>query len=400
MTSKVLLSDPDAEPSTRHEDRFALWQLGFRPFFLLASVFSALSILLWAAQFAGRLPWAYLHGAAWHAHEMLFGYTVAVIAGFLLTAVRNWTGQPTPVGGWLMALAALWVCGRVLVLTPFAMAAALANAAFPLAIAVAIGIPLWRARNARNYFFAGLLALMGVLVFMVHLALQGQFVASPGLGLQLGLDVVLFMMTVMGGRVIPMFTNNGVPGAGARRHPLVEKLALGTALLLLAVDLLPLPAPVLATVALAGMLAQGVRLYLWRPWRTLGTPLVWILHCGYAWIVIHLALRGAAALGWLASSFATHALTAGAIGGLTLAMMTRVARGHTARPLRAGRCEVAAFVLMQGAALARVFGGMVWPGGSPMFIALSGALWSAAFGLYAVHYWPILTQPRLDGKPG
>src|SRR6185436_13653566 len=124
---------------------FALWKLGFRPFYLLASLFSSISVLLWAAQFSGYLPAAYLQGPAWHGHEMLFGYTIAVIAGFLLTAVRAWTNQPTAGGVALMALAALWVGGRVLVLTPLALAAAIVNAAFPLAVAVAIGIPLVRA---------------------------------------------------------------------------------------------------------------------------------------------------------------------------------------------------------------------------------------------------------------
>ena len=204
---------------------FALWNLGFRPFYLLASIFSAFSVLLWAAQFSGYLPSAYLQGPVWHGHEMLFGYTTAVIAGFLLTAVRAWTNQPTPSGVPLMALAALWVCGRVLVLTPLAMTAAVVNAAFPVAIAVAIGIPLFRSRNVRNYFFVGLLVLMGVLILAVHLALQGRLELPPRLGLQLALDVVLFIMVVMGGRVIPMFTNNGVPGTQATRRPIVERAA-------------------------------------------------------------------------------------------------------------------------------------------------------------------------------
>ena len=379
---------------------FALWNLGFRPFFLLASIFSAISVLLWAAQFSGYLPSAYLQGPVWHGHEMLFGYTVAVITGFLLTAVRNWTGQPTPTGVPLMALAALWVCGRVLVLTPLAMTAAVVNAAFPLAVAVAIGIPLLRARNVRNYFFIGLLLMMGALIFAVHLALQGRFELSPRLGLQLALDVVLFIMAVMGGRVIPMFTNNGVPGANATRHALVEKIALGAVILLFAADLLQLPQNSIAAIALIGALAHAVRLALWKPWRTLATPLVWILHAAYAWIVVHLALRGLSALELLAGSYATHALTVGAIGGLTLGMMTRTARGHTGRPLIADGYELTVFLLIQLAAMVRVFGGMMSPGLYLTSIQLSALLWSAAFGLYAVRYWPVLTRPRLDGKPG
>ena len=379
---------------------FALWNLGFRPFFLLASLFSAISVLLWAAQFSGYLPSVYLQGPAWHGHEMLFGYTIAVITGFLLTAVRNWTGQPTPTGVPLMALAALWVCGRVLVLTPFGMAAAVVNAAFPLAVAVAIGIPLLRARNVRNYFFIGLLLMMGALILAVHLALQGRFELPPRLGLQLALDVVLFIMAVMGGRVIPMFTNNGVPGANATRHALVEKIALGAVILLFAADLLQLPQNSIAAIALIGALAHGVRLALWKPWRTLATPLVWILHAAYAWIVVHLALRGLSALELLAGSYATHALTVGAIGGLTLGMMTRTARGHTGRPLVADGYELSVFLLIQVAAMVRVFGGMMSPGLYLTSIQLSGLLWSAAFGFYAVRYWPVLTRPRLDGKPG
>ena len=379
---------------------FALWNLGFRPFYLLAGLFSAFSLLLWTAQLSGWLPSAYLQGAVWHGHEMLFGYTTAVIAGFLLTAVRVWTNQPTPSGAPLIALAALWVCGRVLVLTPFAMTAAVVNAAFPVAIAVAIGIPLARSRNVRNYFFAGLLALMGALVLAVHLALQGRFELPPRLGLQLALDVVLFIMAVMGGRVIPMFTNNGVPGTNATRNARVEKFALGAVILLFAADLLQLPPTVLAAIALAGALAHGARLYLWNSWRTLAAPLVWILHAAYAWIVLHLALRGMSELQLLAGSYATHALTTGAIGGLTLGMMIRTARGHTGRPLAADRFEIAMFALVQVAAVVRVFGGIAFPGLYMMSVQLSGLLWAAAFGLFTIRYWPVLTRSRLDGKPG
>ena len=377
-----------------------LWRLGFRPFYLLAAIYSALSVSLWAAQYSGWLPSAYLQGPLWHGHEMLFGFTLAVVAGFLLTAVRAWTGQPTPVGGPLMALAALWVAGRILVFTPWTAAAAIVNAAFPLALATAIAIPLLRARNARNYFFVGLLLLMSVLVAALHLALLGKAVLPPRLGLVLGLDVMLFIMAVMGGRVIPMFTNNGVPGAGATRQPLLEKVALGAVLALFLADLLQWPPPFVAAVALTAAVAHGARLAFWRGWRTLGTPLVWILHAAYAWMVVHLALRGVSALGLLADSVAIHALTVGAIGGLTLGMMTRTARGHTARPLVADRYETACYVLIMLAAVIRVFGGMAWPAWYMASVQLSAALWAVAYGLYAVRYWPVLTRPRLDGKPG
>jgi len=378
----------------------ALWNLGFRPFYLLASCFGVISVLLWAGQFSGCLPSAYLQGAIWHGHEMLFGYTTAVIAGFLLTAVRAWTNQPTPSGASLMALTALWVCGRILVLTPFNLASALVNAAFPVAIAIAIGIPMLRARNVRNYFFIGLLALMSLLILAMHMALRELFITSPRLGLQLALDVVLFVMVVMGGRVIPMFTNNGVPGAGATRVAWLEKTALGAVIFLFLADLLQLPPMAIAAIALAAALAHGARLFLWKPWRTVSTPLVWILHAAYAWIVVHLAMRGLVELQIISGSYAVHALTVGAIGGLTLGMMVRTARGHTGRQLLADRPETAMFVLMQAAAIIRVFAGLASPGLYLPGIQFSAALWAMALGLYFIRYWPILIRPRLDGKPG
>lgn len=379
---------------------FALWNLGFRPFYLLASVFSVVSVLLWVAQLSGLLDNAYLQGPIWHGHEMLFGYTLAVVAGFLLTAVRAWTGEPTPTGVPLMALAALWVAGRVLVLMPFGGLAAAVNAAFPAALAVAIALPLWRAGNARNYFFVGLLLLMAGLVATLHLAMLGVVSLPPRAGLVLGLDVMLFIMAVIGGRVIPMFTNNGVPGAGATRQLWLERLALGSVLVLFVTDLLQPGTAVIAAVALVATLAHGLRLLLWRSWRTLSTPLVWILHAGYAWIVVYLGLRVLAAAGWVAETHVFHALTVGAIGGLTLGMMTRTARGHTARPLRADGFELCCFLLIQVAALVRVFVPMVFPAAYLAGIQISGLLWAAAFGIYAVRYWPILSRPRLDGKPG
>ena len=380
--------------------RFALWDLGFRPFYLFASAFAALSVPLWALQVSGLLPFAYLTVPAWHGHEMLAGYAVAVVAGFLLTAVRNWTQQPTPTGGVLAAIVLLWVAGRVLMLSSWSVAAAAANALFPLAVAVAIGIPMVRSRNRHNYFFVALLVLLGAAILGVHLAMQGVLGWPARASLQAGLDVVLFIVAVVGGRVIPMFTNNGVPGAGATRDPWIERLALGGTLALLAADAFGLGGAALAALAGAVALAHGARLALWRPWRTLGAPLVWVLHAAYAWIPLHLLLRAAAALGAVPESLAIHALTIGVIGGMTVGMMTRTARGHTGLALVAGKAEVAAYALVLISAVARVLGGLLLPGAYLATIFLSAACWSAAFAIYFVRYWPILTRPRVDGKPG
>ncbi|MFT7775211.1 NnrS family protein [Roseateles sp.] len=388
------------EPPLRRPEGFALFALGFRPFYLLASAFAALSVPLWALQYAGLLGHAYLGGPVWHAHEMLFGFTLAVIVGFLFTAGRNWTNLPTPTGWRLAALAALWVAARVLVLTPWGVAAALANIAFPLAAAAALAVPFVKARNRRNYFFIGLLVMLGVTAGFVHLAQLGVVAVPGGLGIPVALDVVLFILAVMGGRVIPMFTNNGIPGAGATRQPGLEKAALGGVLALLAADALGLQGGPLAALALAVGVVQAWRWLLWRPWRTLRVPLVWVLHLAYLWVPVHLLLRGMAELGWLMPSLATHALTVGAVGGLVIGMMTRTARGHTGRPLKADRYEVACYLLVAAAAAVRVLLPLTVPDQIVHAALASALLWSAGFGLYALRYWPVLSRPRVDGRPG
>ena len=393
------IEEPEAGRSTR-KPAFALWQLGFRPFYLLASSFAAVSIGLWALQFAGWLGEPYLNGPLWHAHEMVFGFAPAVIVGFLLTAGRNWANRPTLTGGPLAALAALWVAGRILVLTPFGWAAALVNAAFPLAAAVALAVPFLEARSRRNYFFVGLLALLSVAIAAVHLDQLGVLELPEWVGIQVALDAVLFIVAVMGGRVIPMFTNNGVPGAGASRRPWLEQASLGVLLLLLAADMLQLRGGVGIFLVVAAAALHLARWALWKPWRTLGVPLVWVLHLAYLWIPVHFVMRVLAELGWVSPSLATHALTVGAIGGMIIGMMTRTALGHTARPLRAGPWEVACYGLVAMAAVVRVLLPLAAPGLALWAVLFSAALWSAGFGLYAVRYWPILTRQRLDGKPG
>ena len=396
----MLPRDGSAQHTRAASGSFALWNLGFRPFYLLASAFASLSILLWVGQYTGQLPAMYVRGPAWHGHEMLFGYTLAVVTGFLFTAVRNWTGQPTPTGAALAGFAALWLAGRVLVLTPYPLAAALVNAAFPVAVAVGIGIPLARSANRRNYFFVALLLGLGGVVLAVHLSALGLLAWPERASLQVGLDVVLFIMAVMGGRVIPMFTNNGIPGLAATRHPAVEKIALGSVLALLAIDLLQGPAAAVAVVALVAAAAHAVRLQRWQPWRTFATPLVWILHAAYGWIVVHLVLRALASFGVVAAPFAVHALTIGAIGGMTIGMMARTARGHTGRPLTTGNVEVACFALVMIAAAVRVFGGILVPGAYLATVVASGLCWSVAFALFAARYWPVLSRERSDGKAG
>jgi uncharacterized protein involved in response to NO len=367
--------------------RFALFDLGFRPFYLLAGAYAALAVPLWAAEYAGWLPGP---GILWHAHEMIFGYVFAVIAGFLLTAVRAWTGRPTPAGAALAALVGIWLAARAVAFVSLP-AAAWAGVVFAFALAWGIGRPLVAAGNRRNLFFILLVLALGAAGVLV----QGW----PQLGLALGLDVVLLVMAVVAGRVIPTFTNNAVPGAGARRAAWLERAALGSLLLLLAADALG-RVELAAGIAVLAALLHAARLALWAPLKTLGKPILWILHLSYAWIAVHLALRGLTGFDLIPFALGTHALTVGAIGGLTLGMMTRTARGHTARPLVAGRAEVAAYVLVQLAAAARVFVPLAVPSAHLGATLASAVLWFAAFAIFSVAYVPILTRARLDGQPG
>ncbi len=341
---------------------------------------------LWALQYAGWLPGA---NPLWHAHEMLFGYAFAVIAGFLLTAVRNWTGLPTPAGGALAALAGIWLLARCVAVAAALHVSVFIDALFAIGVAWGIGAPLLKSANRRNYFFIALVLGLGAASVAFH--------AWPLEALRLGLDIVLLVMAIVAGRVVPMFTNNAVPGAGARRARWLEIGSLGILLLLLLLDVLSLPAGVVLVLA---ALLHAVRLALWAPWKTLGTPILWILHLSYAWLVVHLLLRALATYELVAPQLATHALTVGAIGGLTLGMMTRTARGHTGRPLAPSRAEVAAYLLVQAAALVRVLVPLAAPAAYAATVLASAALWSAAFALFTAVYIPVLTRPRVDGRPG
>lgn len=400
----TLIPIDDIQRPSRPPQRMglALWDLGFRPFYLLAALYAALAAPLWALQYAGWLPPA---TPLLHAQEMAFGYAMAVIVGFLFTAGRNWSGHPTPTGRSLQLLAALWLAARVLAYTPWTAWAMAANLAFALGAAVGLGRALRAGENRRNDFFVAVLLAMGLLSALATAARAG-WLALPGpVALQVALDLVLFVMAVMAGRVVPMFTGNALPDSRPQRHPSVERAALGTVLALLALDLarlagVDMPSAVMAIVALVAALAHAVRLAGWDPLATRGNPLVWVLHLAYLWLPVHLLLRAGAALAWWAPGPAWHALTVGGIGLLTLAMMTRSARGHTARPLQADRADVAAYGLVATAAVLRVAVPLAWPQGTAAAALLSALAWSAGWLVFVLRYGPWLMRPRLDGRPG
>ena len=373
--------------------------MGFRPLYLLAGLFAALSVLGWTAQFAGWMGGhVYVRGPLWHAHEMIFGFALAVVVGFMFTAVPNWTQRPTPSGTKLAVIVFLWLSGRLFILTPWPLLAAVTDTGFAIAAAAGIAVPLYASGKSRNYFFVVLLLALGGANLAFQLAMAQFIDFKAQLSLQAGMDIILIMMAVMGGRVIPMFTANAIPGAQPHRDPRIEFVALASLVLLAITSLTPAPPPVVGTLAVIAALSHAARLVSWQPWRTSGNPILWILHASYAWIIVHLLLRALSIYGFVSASAATHALTVGAIGGLTLGMMTRTARGHTGRPLQAGRAETTAYALVQLAAAIRTFLPIAAPGLYLWSINLSGMLWATAFLLFCWRFAPILWQARADGK--
>jgi uncharacterized protein involved in response to NO len=381
---------------------------GFRPFFLLAGLQAALAIPVWMLVYRGSLalPEAF-PPSLWHSHEMVYGFAAATLAGFFLTAVPNWTGAAPVRGGRLGALALLWLAGRVLFWTSGALPAWLPMAvdlAFLPALALAIAPALLAPSAQRNRPFLAVLAVLFAANLLIHLSRFDIPWADPHRAIVLAIDVFVLLITVIGGRIIPSFTAPILAlqgGPAPRAHPLLERLAPGLTALLLPVDLFLGDSVALGLVAIAAAAAHLLRLRLWHPLRTRGKPILWVLHLGYAWLPVGLALRGMAALDDLVpASAGLHALTIGAVGTMTLAVMSRAALGHTGRPLKAARITVAAYGLVTLAAIIRVAGAILCTQSYALSVELSGALWIAAFALFALVYAPILLRPRADGRPG
>ncbi|MBU2642952.1 MAG: NnrS family protein [Thiobacillus sp.] len=382
--------------------RWAPFALGFRPFFLAAGLFSLLLMGLWMAVLHGSLIPAELPPAIWHGHEMLFGFAVAVIAGFLLTATQNWTGIRMPSGAPLAALFLLWLAGRLGFLIPGLPIGLVAwlDLAFLPVLAAVLAVPILKARQFHNYPFPLMLLALAFANALVHADALGWTTGTARTGLHLAAYAVVAMMMVMGGRVIPSFTDNKL-GSRARRWPLLERLLPVATLGALAAALVAPVSPVTALFAAVAAVMHGVRLAGWYTGKLWSVPLLWILHMGYAWIVLGFALMTLSAIGLdVPASSALHAFTAGAIGALTLGMMARVSLGHTGRMLEPAPLMTLAFMAVNCAALSRIALPLLVPADYLAGTVVAGFLWIVAFGLFAALYAPMLLRPRVDGKPG
>jgi uncharacterized protein involved in response to NO len=382
----------------------AIFTFGFRPFFFGAGLWAALAMVVWIAMLSGWtvLPTAF-DPVSWHAHEFLFGYLGAVIAGFLLTAVPNWTGR-LPIVGWPLAgLFALWLAGRLAVsvsdiLPPLAVAAA--DLSFAVVLALAMLREIVAGRNWRNLMILGLLGAFIVANGLFHWeAAQGGY-AAGGAGFRMGLATGLMMIAVIGGRIVPSFTRNWLVKRGDTRLPtppmqrfdkLVLLVLLGG---LLAWVIWPMHVLTGVLLTVAGTL-HLIRLARWAGWRTGAEPLVWVLHLGYLFLPIGAIVQGLAIL-WpalIGTAPAQHLWMAGCTGVMTLAVMTRATLGHTGRTLTAGIGTTALYLLLVGAVLSRALAG-VWPVWAGGLHTLSALCWIAAFGGFAWLYGGLLMRAK------
>jgi uncharacterized protein involved in response to NO len=380
-----------------------LLALGFRPFFLFASIAAVLSMLAWLMAWHGMLALPeYYDPIGWHAHEMLFGYTVAVIAGFLLTAVPNWTGIPTWKGGKLGVLVAVWIAGRVVPWLPGTSPQMIVGVDLAFLPLLAIGLirPLWRSTNKVNRVFIPLLLAMALTNLVSHLQLQG-LLSDVGDARRVMLNLVMLLLVLVGGRVMPFFTKSALHGFQPRTRQWVEWASYLILVALILVEAASSgPGPETAMLWLTFAVVQAVRFAGWTDRRVWRLPVLWVLHAGYAWLILGALLQGLAQIGRFPPTAALHAIGIGALGVYTLGMMARVTRGHTGRSIDVGKPMAAAFVLLNLAAFLRVVGPAWLPASYYLWIDLSGGLWMVAFAIFAARYGPRLLRRRVDGKPG
>jgi uncharacterized protein involved in response to NO len=378
---------------------------GFRLFFLFGALNAFASMVPWLWVLAGgAVPTQGWSPHTLHAHELLYGTVVPAIAGFLLTAVPNWTQTAPVVGARLAGLLALWLAGRVALVLAGPVApgvVATVDVAFLPVLAVVVGLPILRARRPRNLPVVGVLVGLAAANAAIHFGLQAQQPAVLRAGTFGAVYLVVVLMLVISGRIVPLFTRNALERQGVTAAVSTPRAigaaALAAAVTALALDLATPRSEASAWVALAAAPLLLARQGGWQPMKVTGQPMLWILHLGHAWIALGFALHGMSVLsGWFVGAGALHAFTAGAMGTLILGVMPRVALGHTGRAIVASRATVAMFGLVISGALLRVVGAST---AGPLYqpaVIVGGSLWSAAWLVFCVAYGKVLLGPRVD----
>jgi uncharacterized protein involved in response to NO len=381
----------------------------FRSFFLLTGVYSAVTVLAWIGFIFGgwelAIGWSPTH---WHSHEMIYGVVPAAIAGFVLTAVTNWTNSSPLKGLPLLMLILLWVAGRIAFWSMAWLPASLVTAidlAFLPVLATYLGIILIRHNNKRNLVLVAIIALLAFGNLLMHIGFIGGTVNTIRLGQSLGLNLVLLMMIVIAGRITPLFTinwlkNNGGNFDAVKRNPWIDRFAIISVAALMVLDFFSGATVAVGILALAAGLSNALRLALWSGWRAVREPMIWILHIAYLWIVIALFFRGFSVFfQFIPDTLWQHAVGVGAIATLILGVMTRVSLGHTGRPMKLPRFGLIIYLAIIFSSILRIFAAAQLMD-YRLGVTLAALSWMLAFMLFVVLYWPILNSPRLDGRPG
>ena len=376
-----------------------LLQNGFRPFFLMAGLYGALLVPLWLGAYLGewvRLPWA---AGLFHGHELIFGFATASISGFLLTAVPNWERTIPASGRRLLLLVVLWISGRAIIwLAGYfpPLVVLIVDVAY-LPLLVAIGIPeLLKSNSNRNKVFIALIALLSIANILTHMTAGGFDISiNP---IVLAINLVTLLIAILGGRVVPAFTMGALgPGAGIRQPSRIDAIAIGSIAALALADLasgyIALAEQAVPVLAIIAGVINLVRMRGWKTIKTLDQPIVWVLHLAYGWLAIGLILRGGLEYAGMGAA-AFHGIGVGAIGTMTLAIMSRAALGHSGRALLAPEPVVVSYLLVSLAALARLSQPLLGDGA----LIAAAIAWSIAFALFTIAYLPILALPRI--KPG
>lgn len=386
---------------TQAKQPIAFFELAFRPFFLLGALFSSLSIVVWALIMRGDIS-ATLYGGSlwWHIHEMLFSFAVAIISGFLLTAVQNWTGVKTINGTKLMLLVLLWLTARVLfffpTIAPMWLIAAIDIAFLPCA-AIALAHPIIKVKLWRNLMFVPILLVMAFINIAMHFAANTNDAALMSTASSAMVMMVTLVMTIMGGRVFPMFTANGTQTSRVQAIDWLEKLTISSTILvvLLTFNFVTLAPAIKAAILFFSAACHAIRVFRWKIWVTLKTPLVWSLHISYWCIPVGMVMYGLSELTTAVThSQAIHTFTVGAMGTMILSMISRVSLGHTGRGIAVGKTMTFALVAIVFSFVIRVFGSY-WLNDYSEVISTAAFFWVLAFGCFFVLYLPILTRPRV-----
>ncbi|WNC67854.1 NnrS family protein [Thalassotalea nanhaiensis] len=385
------------------------FRLGFRPFFTFGAAFSIVALLIWSLTLSGKINLnLYGGGTVWHAHEMIFGFVCAIIVGFLLTAVQTWTGQRAINGKPLMMLVLLWLAGRFVMAFPDILGnatSALIDIAFLPFAAICLALPIIKSGNKRNLFFVPLLLVFTLTNALMHLAINGTSTINVTSSTYIAVMLVTLLMSIMSGRVTPMFTANGTQTSKVSPLKWLEYTTNGSLMLIVACYLVhPFFAVsdfILAVLFLISGITQMFRWLRWKPWITLYVPLLWSLHSAlfFIWIGL-LALSLGHFVEALPLNHIWHLLTVGGMGGLILAMISRVSLGHTGQKLQPAKIMSFAFVLIFFSAVLRVLGPWLMPEHYSFFINFSVICWLGAYGIFTIIYGPMLLKPRQDGHPG